>query len=97
MRVKFLKGKQRMFLKQVLINLNCPSLKAFMQFGFDVPYSTLKNYYSEQRLLPYDLFQDICFLAKIDEGKLKVILLEQSWGQSKGGKKIKKIKKYFKN
>lgn len=89
-RVKFRQGKQRMFLKQVLINLNCPSLRAFMQFGFDVPYSTLKNYYSEQRLLPYNLFNDICFLAKIDKEKLKVVLLEKNWGQSKGGRKSKR-------
>ena len=79
-----------MFLKQVLINLNCPSLRAFMQFGFDVPYSTLKNYYSEERLLPNDLFCDICFLAKIDKEKLKVILMEKNWGQIKGGRKSRK-------
>ena len=89
-RVKFRKGKQRMFLKQVLINLNCPSLRAFMQFGLDVPYSTLKNYYSEQRLLPYELFKDICFLAKINMEKLKVILLEKNWGQVRGGRKSKR-------
>ncbi len=79
-----------MFLKQVLINLNCPSLRAFMQFGFDVPYSTLKNYYSEERLLPHGLFCDICFLAKIDKEKLKVVLMEKNWGQIKGGRKSRR-------
>jgi len=63
MRVLFLsKGEQRRFLKKVLENTSCSSLKTFEQFGFGVPYSTMKNYFSEKRLLPKDLFDNFAIL-----------------------------------
>ena len=34
------KGPQRKFLKKVLEELNCPSLRALNQFGFDIPDTT---------------------------------------------------------
>ncbi len=89
MRVKFKKGEQKRFLKKVLENLNCPSLRALNQFGFEIPYSTLKNYYSEARLLPEQFFRDLCYLAKIEIVSLDIEFMEDNWGQVKGGRKFK--------
>lgn len=86
MRVKFKKGKQREFLKKILKNLNCPSLHSLNQFGFNIPYSTLKNYFSEDRTLPKEFFTDLCYLAKLDENKFEVKFLEEHFGQILGGK-----------
>ncbi len=89
-RIKFESGEQRSFLKKVLFNSNCPSLRAFLQFGFDVPYSTLKNYYSEKRLLPEKLFYDLCAFSKINPSELNVLFVDEHWGQIKGGKVSKR-------
>jgi len=88
-RIKFPKGQQRNFLKRVLIKLNCPSLRALNQFGFEVNYSTLKNYFNEDRTLPEEFFKNLCYLAKVDEKKLSIKILDESWGQSKGGRSLK--------
>ena len=90
-RVKFRKGEQRKFLKKVLEELNCPSLRALNQYGFDISYSTLKNYFTEERLLPEDFFKDLCYLSKIKKEELDFEFIEDNWGQIKGGK-TKKIK-----
>ena len=90
-RIKFKKGEQRKFLNLVVEKLNAPSLRGILQFGFSVPYSTLKNYYSELRLLPEDLFDDFCELAKIDVSKLNFKFINNNWGKIKGGR-IKKRK-----
>lgn len=87
MRVIFKKGKQRKFLKDVLKKVNCPSLRSFDQFGLDVPYSTLKNYYNESRTLPVGLFRNLLYLSKINEKDLCVEYLGDNWGQVKGGRK----------
>ena len=85
-RVKFNgKNKQRAFLKKVLEESNCPSLRAFEQFGFDIPYSTMKNYYSEARLLPKTFFDELCSFAGISKEFLEVKFLKDFWGQTKGG------------
>ena len=87
MRIKFLrKGEQRKFLQKVLINTRCLSLKSFEQFGFDVSYSTMNNYFSEQRLLPKELFDNLCYIAKIESSKMKFNVVNDNWGQVKGGK-----------
>ena len=86
-RIKFKKTEQRKFLKKILIKLNCPSLRALNQFGFEIPYSTLKNYFNESRLLPENLFRDLCYLTKIDPKNLNIKYLEKNWGQVLGGKK----------
>jgi len=88
-RIKFKKGEQRKFLKNVLIELNCPSLRALNQFGFEIPYSTLKNYFNESRTLPIVFFEDLCYLAKLNYDKFDIQFLESNWGQVKGGE-IKK-------
>lgn len=85
-RVKFKKGGQKKFLKKVLENTNCPSFRAISQFGFEIPYSTLKNYFSEKRFLPKKLFMDFCQIAKINPNSLEISFLPKNWGQIKGGK-----------
>jgi hypothetical protein len=89
-RIKFQKGQQKKFLKKVLEKINCPSLRELINRGFDIPYSTLKNYFNESRKLPRDLFNDLCYIAKINPESLKIEILESSWGQVKGGKKGKR-------
>jgi hypothetical protein len=85
-RVKFRKGQQRKFLKNVLEKINCPSLRELIKRGFDLNYSTLKNYHNESRLLPEDFFKSLCELSGISEDKLKIIYLDKNLGQSKGGR-----------
>jgi hypothetical protein len=86
-RVRFRKGEQRKFLNEVLRRVNCPSLRAFLQFGFDIPYSTLKNYYSELRLLPKSFFEELSSFSGIRKESYVVEFLEENWGKIKGGKK----------
>lgn len=83
-KIQFQKGEQRKFIKEVLEKINCPSLRELINRGFDIPYSTLKNYYNESRLLPEDFFKELCKLADINPTRIKY--LEKNWGQSKGGK-----------
>jgi len=87
MRIKFRKGEQRKFLIEVLKKIGCPSLRALNQFGFGIPYSTLKNYFSEKRTLPESFFDDLAYLAKVDLTTLHLEKVSESWGQVKGGRK----------
>ena len=89
MRVKFRKGEQRKFLKRVLDESNCPSLRAFLQFGFDVPYSTLKNYYNESRLMEKEFFLKLCEFIDVDSEKLDYEYFDDNWGQVNGGRVCK--------
>lgn len=86
MRIKFKKGEQRKFLDLVIERLNCISLRGLLQFGLDTNYNCLKNYYTERRLLPKKIFDDLCHLAKIDKGNLEIENLGDNWGRVKGGK-----------
>ncbi len=86
MRIKFKKGEQRKFLDLVVGKLNSPSVRGILQFGFDVPYSTLRNYYNESRLISKDLFDDICEIALIDKSELEFEVIDENWGKVKGGK-----------
>lgn len=85
-RVKFKEGEQREFLKKVVLESGAPSLRALNQFGFDVPYSTWKNYFNELRSLPEELFRDLCELIRVDIDEFDVEFLDENWGQIKGGK-----------
>ena len=85
-RVRFGRGKQRAFLDLIVERLDSPSLRAILQFGFGVPYSTLKNYYNESRLLSEDFFRDLCEVAKVEVGELKFEFVDENWGQVRGGK-----------
>jgi len=86
-RIKFPKGEQRQFLKQVIVKINSPSLKELSQ-RLNLNYSTLKSYYAENRLLPQQLFNDLIIISKIENPKIKI--LDEYWGKSKGGKKSKR-------
>ena len=87
MRIKFRKGKQREFIKKVIENTRCLSLRGLIQFGFDLSYSTLKSYYNENRTLPEDLFNDLCKISRISKESLKISYLDENWGQRIGGGK----------
>ena len=94
MRVKFKLGEQRKFLNLVVERLNCVSVRGILERGFKIKYNSLKNYYSERRLMNKDFFDDLCHLGKINKNKLEIKYLDEYWGRSKGGKisKRKKIK-----
>ena len=86
MRIKFKKGKQRKFLEKVMGEINSPSLIE-LSTRMGINYSSLKNYFSEVRLLPESLFNDLIYLIK--KKKWNVEILEDNWGKIKGGKKKK--------
>jgi hypothetical protein len=94
-RIKFKSNDQRKFLKEVLKALNCPTLKAFDQFGFNIPYSTMKNYFTEKRTLPEQFFNDLISLTKINKTRFQFKVLEENFGQRIGGKKSKRKIKYY--
>lgn len=86
MRVKFSKGKQREFLKKVLEKTNCPSLRELINRGIDVNYSTLKNYYGEERLISEELFKELIVFSGLNEEDFEFELISENWGRVKGGK-----------
>lgn len=86
MRIKFSKGKQREFFKKILENINCPSLRELINRGIDVNYSTLKNYYSEERLIPEYLFNELIEISSLNRDNFNFELIEENWGKIKGGK-----------
>jgi hypothetical protein len=55
-----------------------------------IPYSTLKNYFVESRLLPENLFRDMCYLAKFNIDELDIEYFLNNWGKVEGGKKSRK-------
>lgn len=81
---------QRKFLKLVLEKTSCISLRELINRGFDVPYSTLKNYFNESRTLPENLFNELCVFANISKKDLNIEILKENWGQAKGGKTSKR-------
>lgn len=89
-RIKFPPGKQREFLKEVLISINCPSLRELRKRGFDVSYSALKNYFSERRNLPLEFFEDLAKVSGIDKDNLNVRILDETYGQVIGGRKSRR-------
>ncbi|MBS3084968.1 hypothetical protein J4411_03590 [Candidatus Pacearchaeota archaeon] len=89
-RIKFKKGRQRGFLMEVLRKMDCPSLRALNQFGFEIPYSTLKNYFGESRTLPEKFFNDLCYLSKLNKNNLNFEIIHENWGKIKGGKKSRR-------
>jgi len=88
-RVKFHKNFQRKFIQGILESINCPSLKELGN-RLDINYSTLKNYFNEERRLPENLFNDLCYISKIDKGDFKIEYLDDNWGKIKGGKRKKR-------
>jgi hypothetical protein len=89
LRVKFKEKEQRKFMQEVLKRINCPSLRELGN-RLTINYSTLKNYFNEERCLPENLFNDLCYISKINKNELNIKFLEENWGQIKGGKISKK-------
>lgn len=89
-RIQFRKGFQRRFIKKVLDEINCPSLRELINRGISVNYSTLKNYYCEERLLPEEFFLSLCEIAKFNTNNFNFKILDKNWGQVIGGKKSKR-------
>ena len=91
MRIKFKRKKQREFLKKVLEKINCPSLKELSN-RTGINYSSLKNYFNEERTLPYDYFNDLCYVSQIEKKNLDFETLDENYGQVIGGKVTKSNK-----
>ena len=85
-KILFTKGKQKQYLNLIIQKLNSPSLRGLLQFGIPSNYSALKNYHSERRLIPRDLFEDLNHLAKIKNNYFQIKILNENWGKIKGGK-----------
>ncbi len=79
-----------MFMDEFIKKMNSPYLIGILQFGFNIPYSTLKNYHNESRLLPEDLFSDMCRMSGFDKSSINFSLINENWGKIKGGKKSKR-------
>ena len=91
MRIRFLlKGTQRAFLDKVIERVRSPSLRGLLQFGFGVRYSTLKNYYVEERLMPKDLVLEFCEVAGLEFGGLDIEEVGENWGRVLGGEKSRR-------
>lgn len=91
MRVCFNQGEQRKFLKKVLEELRCPNLRSFSQYGLGVSYSTMKNYFSECRTIPKELFEELLLLSKLDRKEFSYQELNENFGQVLGGKKSRRL------
>jgi len=85
-RVLFCKGEQRKFLDLIISQLGSISLRGILQFGFEIKYPSLKNYYTERRMIPKDFFKELCYLAKVDEKDLNINYVAENLGQIRGGK-----------
>jgi hypothetical protein len=95
-RVRFKKGEQRAFFDSVIERLKVGSLRGILQFGFEISYSTLKNYYTESRLLSEDLFDELLEVSGILKKDLEFEILNDNWGRTKGGR-ISKRRKIYNN
>ena len=85
-RIKFKKNKQKEFLNLVLDKSNCPSVKELSERFLGTSYSAWRNYFSEERLLPLDLFEELCDFSLLKKEDFEFEILEKNWGQIKGGK-----------
>jgi hypothetical protein len=90
MRIKFKERKQKEFLKEVLVSINCPSLRELRKRGFDIPYSTLKNYFNEDRTLPLEFFEQLLEISGLKKERLIFKIVKDNVGQIEGGKKSRK-------
>jgi hypothetical protein len=86
MRIKFNKGFQRKFIQEVLKKINCPSLRELINRGIDVNYSTLKNYYTEDRLMSDVFFSQLLEISGLNRKDFEFEVIRNNWGQTKGGK-----------
>ncbi len=84
-RIKFQSTSQRDFIKKIMDDSGCPSLRELSR-RIDVNYSTMKNYYSEKRLLSKKVYDLLLSFSQIPSFEFEVSILEENWGQRKGGK-----------
>ena len=89
-RIKLKGISQKKFFDLVVEKINSPSLRGLIQFGLDVKYSALKNYYSGIRLIPEDLFDEILEISGLDRRDFDFEVVGGHWGQVKGGRKSKR-------
>jgi len=85
-RIKFRKGEQRKFIQEAMKRINCPFLREIINRGIDLNYSTLKNYYAEERSIPEALFNELIELSGLNKRDFEFELIDNNWGQVKGGK-----------
>jgi hypothetical protein len=78
MRIKFPKGDQKKFIDKVIENTSSPSLRGLLQFGLETTYSTLKNYYTESRTLPEEIFIEMLEISKIKKEDLNFEELDEN-------------------
>lgn len=90
MRIKFPHDQQREFMKKVISRINCPSLRELINRGIEVNYSTLKNYYSEERCLSEELFNELIDISGLNRNEFDFEIIDEHWGQVNGGKKSRK-------
>ena len=91
-RVKSLtKNLQREFIKKVILACSAPSLRE-LSLRMNVNYSTFKNYYVEDRLMPKELCES---LYKISGVKFKAKEVYDNWGQVKGGETSKRKRSHL--
>jgi len=83
-RIKLDKGKQRELIAIMANKLG--SVKKLSK-ELSVPYSTLKGYFEEVRLLPENLFNKITDYLGINKNRLNMRYLDSNWGSVLGGKK----------
>lgn len=84
-RIKFKQGEQRKFIQKVLEKINCPSLRELGN-RLNLNYSTLKNYFVEERLISEELFNELIEVSVLNKKDFDIQVLDEHWGQSKGGK-----------
>lgn len=80
------------FFQKVIVGSGAPSLRGLLQFGMDVSYSSLKKYSLGLRVLPEELFLQLCVIGEIDSGSVSFERVQDSWGQQKGGRKSRRGK-----
>lgn len=90
MRIIFKKGKQKEFIDKVLEVTGSPSLRELINRGIDVKYPSLKNYSSERRFLPSQLFEELLNVSKLDKNSFSFELMDENFGQVLGGKRSKR-------
>jgi len=96
-RVWFADGKQREFLNLVVEKLSCGSVRGILQSGLEVSYDSLKSYYTERRVIPKNLFDNLCYIAKIEPNNVDCHILNGNYCFILGGIRSKRGKVKNKN
>lgn len=84
-RIKFKKGLQRKFFEKILEETGSPSLMELSR-RLEINYSTLKNYFIEERLISEELLGVLLKFADLDKSSFDFEILQDNWGRVKGGR-----------